>query len=287
MVLMLGLISEIALGNGPVSGRDEVAMVARIYARAGSGYRSQAALYLCGLHGEHRHKLSMAGPLVYKVMWRDHDRLVWLTGVTEKDGSESNQQDEYNIRTGKLSREKIMAVDGALWDRSEGQFKQGTEAYDSTDKAHPGRFGWTGAHEGWGYTVNGKTTAIGADILSPRGMIFEPAKNRLWYRDWTHNSTDGSWNAVYRFDWVSRKPHLIFDGADSFDFTPDRKIYAAVATRNLATIQGRKRVWVANAWLGNWETGKRWTILNGLAYATSIAIRPGSPPKRIAHLATH
>jgi len=108
------------------------------------------------------------------------------------------------------------------------------------------------------------------------GLLYEASLNRLWFRDWTHNSTDGSFNAIYRFDWQMQRPVLIFDFVSNFDFQPARDIFAVVDRRGLAHYSGKKTVWVAKPWVGNWKTGKKWNVLFGMVYAKAIAIRPVS-----------
>ena len=117
-------------------------------------------------------------------------------------------------------------------------------------------------------------TVLDLDGANPTGVSFDRTSNRLWFYDWNHDSTDGTWLWLYRLDWQNQKAIPIIAEASDFDFSPHRKIYAAVATRRLADYTKTKSVWVAKAWVGNWETGKSWTIVGGLAYAISIAVRP-------------
>lgn len=39
-------------------------------------------------------------------------------------------------------------------------------------------------------------------------------------------------------------------------------------------VRGQHKVWVAPGCVGNWKTGKRWPLVEGLVDVTSISLRP-------------
>lgn len=258
----------------------DIAIAARIYTSPSSKRKSHLALYLCGIHGEHLHRLTQPSGDVILVRWKDANHLQWLSTDPKKNSS-NMEQGQLDLSSGQVVRTQVQTIDGAIWHASEVQFRAEQKSYDSMDPKHPGRFGFTEDQQAWVYRSNGKEQTFPTSDGSPHGIVFDGMTNRLWTIQWTH-SPDGSHFGLSRFDWTKHKLIPIFEEAESFDFNPNRPLYAAVATRGLADYPGKRTVWVAKAWVGEWESGKRWTMLDGLAYATSIAIRPSAALKTSA-----
>ncbi len=249
---------------------DAVAVIARIYNNPKSHEKLSEQLYLCDIKGEHLHAVPEARGRLIDVRWIDNNRLAWLVDIQEGKLTEC----QLDLKTRRLTKSKKGSIDPIYWAEGSGRFKMNTEAAESVDEAHPGSFGANAPQPEWIYKSGAIEKIIKPEQGSPHGIVFDPKSNDLWFCNWDHNSTDGTWTAVYQFDWTSKTSKKLFDGASEFDFRPGRDAYAAVATRGLAKYGGSKNVWVARAWAGNLRTGKSWDIIGGLAYATSIALRP-------------
>ena len=87
-------------------------------------------------------------------------------------------------------------------------------------------------------------------------------------------SGSGTWISLYYLDWGRGRPVRVFKNAFEFDFSPQRKLYAAI--ENFQLPPNAKKRWpkFARAWVGNWMTGQRWWITGANVNATSIALRP-------------
>lgn len=249
---------------------DEVAVIARIYKNPKSREKSSERLYLCDIEGGHRHIVPEASGRLIDVRWIDRNKLAWLVDLQNGKLTEC----QLDLSTRRLKQIAKETIDPIYWAEGSGRFKIENEAVLSVDKTHPGSFGVNTPQPEWIYSAGNSKKIIKPEQGSPHGIVFDPKSNDLWFCNWDHNSTDGTWTAVYHFDWATKTSKKLFEGASEFDFKPGRDLYLAVATRGLAKYSGSKNVWVAKAWAGNVRTGKSWNIIGGLAYATSIALRP-------------
>ena len=250
---------------------DRVAIIARIYTSPNSHQKSRFHLYLCGIDGTHRHVLPEATGRLIDVRWIDRNHLAW---VSRGDG-EKFVEKQMDLHTRRVKIQTLAGIPVSYWAAGSGQFKRDVDHFDSVDKDHPGSFGEHTPNPDWVYKSDGKEKVITAEDCSPHGMVFDPKTNGLWFCNWNHNSTLGTYTSVFKFDWKTKEPKKLFSDASEFDFQPGRALYLAVATRKLADYADKKSLWVAKAWAGNLDTGKTWDLIGGMAYATSIALRPG------------
>lgn len=92
-----------------------------------------------------------------------------------------------------------------------------------------------------------------------------------------------SWGQYYAlFEWNELDPpgtaKALFHSATDFDFEPGRDLYAWATHRDILPLDPKKPkgrvVWTGAVGLGSQKLGKRVFPVSGVAYATSVAIRP-------------
>ena len=121
------------------------------------------------------------------------------------------------------------------------------------------------------------------------GVWAEPYLSRVYRHKPTDRvfflagSSTSTWGASYAFfSWKASDPagtaKCLFNEANSFQFQPDEDVYAWVHHRTAEPLDPKnpdgKQVWVGAVGVGSQKLGKRVFPVSGVAWATSVAIRP-------------
>lgn len=264
---MISVLAAAFAGSIPM-----VAVVARIYNPPGDNRLSRHEVYMCGIHGENRRKISRGNEDAVQVRWADRWHVEWATDVFPSWDRKVFRLYRYDLRTG----QNKLIVEQTEWFDSEpvsGVMGPGV-VFRSRDSRHPATFRISDDDMDEAIVTTGGRQIRFRLPNGIRGVEFESTTGRLWLYSWTHDSTTGSHWWVYLLNWKTGEPQLKIEDAGDMDFSKRRTLYAAVAPRDLAQYGKNRTVWVARAWVGDWKTGKSWTILDGLCEATSISIRP-------------
>jgi len=250
----------------------EVAFIAEIYRKRGDYDHSRPRVYICGLHGENRRAIpgvaNMEG-----IAWKDADHLVWFARANP-DFGDADLKLIYSLKTGKTTITHLKANQSADDVPLSNEQKFSDKIAVSSDPSHPGTFQMGDDDNRWKLKRDGHTKTVDFGDGEPRGILSDEAHNCVWFYDWGHVSSGGTWQSLYRLEWSTGKIQKVFDNACDFDFSPRRDLYATVDNFHLPPNAKVRWPKFAKAWVGNWVTGRKWPVLEGETFATSIALRP-------------
>lgn len=121
--------------------------------------------------------------------------------------------------------------------------------------------------EGFSFTSNGTTKAIENGVVRAW-----KSGNRFFLQSWAHDSTTGSVSGLYVNE-PGKGLRAIFENVNSFDFVPDRNLYACTTLRTLSPL-GKKKVWTSQVYTGDWQSGAKKPIITGMVWVSNVSLRP-------------
>jgi hypothetical protein len=256
--------------------QDEVAIVARIYNKPSEHRASHYEIYLCGLHGEHRRAVAQPTDPYPRLWWADHRHLRWADSISQFGlaADKLHVASEYDTVSGRVRTVQIRGAEFA--DKTLQLFIRPPATIHSTERALDSTFAIGEDIASGTLSRGGQSQKIkidGSDQGALLGVHFDSQSNSIWICTELGFSTWGPTYDIYRLNWQDASlEHEIY--GHKIDFSPRRQLYAGVEHRELAKYSSRKQVWVANAFIGNWQTKKEWIVLGGMVEAISIALRP-------------
>ncbi|MFI5385920.1 MAG: hypothetical protein ACHQ50_07345 [Fimbriimonadales bacterium] len=291
-----------------------IAFVARIYYPPGDRRISHDEVYVSDLHGRHIRRVTHGAKDPVFLQWDGRSRLVWVEQTTEELAGEAKCHVKFceaSVRRG--GRRIVARVDGFLHYPQAGR-RRGTPFFVFSESDYSVRSGslrkvpkdrvgalanaWT-EDDDWVFST-GKRLRESEDDRSQtlregsvtRRLVFResalpydflpfvhPVSNvgsayclRASFQGELHSETD----YIYSLDWPTGKLTKVEGGLGDIDFDPDSPFYAGTdpGTRGLFPYGRDRTVWGAKLYAGNWKTGKRWLVLGGTVYVTSVAIQP-------------
>ncbi|MDR3691899.1 MAG: hypothetical protein P4L46_21140 [Fimbriimonas sp.] len=256
--------------------RDLVAVVARIYYKSGDKRVSRSGIYLCGLHGEHRHLIARPPFENAVIWWRDRNHLRWAPTADRYGTGTQRTYAAFDFDIRRMQAQQIVVSATELSHSLQSQFLHAPASFDIQIGSKKAQFKMGESIGTCRLAIGGKDAAVSCSVDDPgdlMGYLFDARSKRLWLCTELGFSTWGPTYGIYLFD--SRRVELVSKiGGHEIDFSPRRDLYAGVEHRDLAPYTSAKKVWVARAFAGNWQTGEEWTVLDGLAEATWVALRP-------------
>jgi hypothetical protein len=269
---LAAILSHPAQASNKPFANVELAFTCRYY-KPGNA-KSRHELYLMKGDGSGRRLLPTATE-PYRVKWVGKDRLQWVEVL--KDGEV--------LMTSKLSPWKPVKTNEQLSDALSGEGLPKNCVWESGQVPLP--------------TGKAITVAAGGQLdeseftddesIAGVGVWAEPYLSRVYRHKPTDRvfflagSSTSTWGASYAFfSWKASDPvgtaKCLFSEANSFQFQPDQDIYAWVHHRIAEPLDPKKpdgkQVWVGALGVGSQKLGKRVFPVSGVAWATSVAIRP-------------
>ncbi len=130
-------------------------------------------------------------------------------------------------------------------------------------------------------TYNLSLGGVTVDCMAFRSYaVRHRSTRRTLFVSTSWSSSSGDYCAL--FDWNELDPpgtaRALFHSACDYDFEPDRDVYAWATHRDSAPLDPKnpdgKQVWTGAVGVGSQKLGKRVFPVSGVAWATSVAIRP-------------
>ena len=274
-----------------------VAFVARYYQ---PNRRTHEQVYVCDLNGSHVRAVTAGTADCSGVRWAGADRLVWFTEAGDKitkwtmtwpNGSHTSEVlvgEPWHLHDSFAD----FSPEHAILDKSDTPYEISPSTGKLVDPPVQNPLGLIetlGGQSGSG-TVKGtafawelKDSKINLSSESKRwelpladgvnSLLWQPKREILWVREWTHDSTMGGHTSISKVDFAKHELEKVIDDAGRTDFWPDRDLYAYNKPRDLAPI-GKKQVWVSPLIIGSQRTGVQKTIVSGLVWVHTMSLRP-------------
>ncbi len=250
----------------------ELAYTCRYYKQGNA--KSRHELYLIKGDGTGRRLLPTASE-PYRVKWVGKDRLQW---------SEVKGDSETRM-TSALSPWKPVRANVPPSEEMSGERLPKNCVWASGQVALPNGFALT---MGEGGRLD-ESVYTDDETIAGVGVWAEPYLSRVYRHTPTDRifllagSSTSTWGAAYAlFSWKASVPvttaKCVFNEANSFQFQPDEDVYAWVHHRTAEPLDPKgkdeRQVWVGAVGVGSQKLGKRVFPVSGVAWATSVAIRP-------------
>lgn len=271
-----------------------VAYSARYYSPATSKVKSSYQVYVCDLDGQRRRQISVGAKDCGGVRWTGQHSLAWIV-----QGASPELWTITDIDSGKpklLKRAKsiyaeqffstgsaVYNIDGKRMALTDGVLSPAKPASDPPKEqsfAKPGagkvtiRLG-QGVWD-WSMVVQPSqgvpiTTRHSDDNLTfIQAQQLKPSDDLIVVTFAGNSTTRGSFS-VGRLDWTTGNLDALAWGSD-VDFRPNRALWAGVSPRDLAPL-GKGEVWVSEATVADWRTGRIYWKGKGMVDFTSISLR--------------
>lgn len=254
-----------------------LAYIARYYYPPSSRKASYFCVYIAGLHGEGRRRITPANQDAYDIAWQDRNHLI----VSFERGSKIEER-MWDLRTGKstvLRAEPSETRRGRAHSISSIATRSLYTGGITISRNHPGQRSFHAIGHKVDIEVDPKQIR-----LTPTGnydsegdiqrCAYDPSSDTLWLFSWSAVSTYGEYGTAYQLDWKSGRIAEIVKDVVDLDSDPSRRLFSAVRHRDLVRYDSKRRVWAAKSWVGNWKTGQRWTLTDGIVWTTHVALRP-------------
>ena len=285
-MLLAGLLVTALLDNGPV-----IAYSAQFYNPPGSHRpATHSQVYICDFDGRHRRQLTFAKGESFSVHWvgrntLEFDRRFGYEGLVSTF--------RLDLRTG---RERFVqkSADGLAYPSGE----------DPTELFARGPGGGGLGVERIDHNATLENPAAGGKVVLKDGEVFVdkdghqvpikfaygahrtywiPKTHDLWLSSWTSNSTSGESIDIHHFDWKTLTAPKVIENGGVLDWSPFRPTWLICTPRDLMDYRRRRhprpedlysQVWVSQLWVGDWKTGVKRQLVGGLAWVTSVSLRP-------------
>lgn len=271
IALAAALSQPVQASNKPFA-NVELAFTCRYY-KAGSA-KSRHELYLMKGDGSNR-KLLPTATEPYRVQWSDRNRLQWTEYAGESEVRMTSLISTWKPVKANVPPSEEMSGDrlpkNCVWESGQVALPNG----NAITMAKDGKFG--------------EDEFVDDVSFAGVGVWAEPFLSRLYRHKPTDRvfflagSSTSTWGASYAlFTWKASDPvgsvKCLFSEANSFKFQPDQDIYAWVHHRTAEPLDPKqpdgKQVWVGALGVASQKLGKRVFPVSGVAWATSVAIRP-------------
>ena len=259
---MLTFLISTAVLSGLVQGDAyAVAFSARYYNPPGSNAVSHSQLYTCSLDGSQRHCWAITKGDVREVWWKSHGVLSYrvegadpkaLTNIMEEWELDLTTKQRHRVAKGltagyrhaqrSLPREGPMPQTDALTSLK----KLGHLVSISTDQTE--------------IVVDGKAPIVLDNRI--HSLYVDGKADRFWIFTYDHDSTTGANFGAYLMNWKKNRVDLKMNQARSADFRISSPTYAMVSVRDTVPHGKNRTVWISQAIVGDWMTGKR-TLIAG------------------------
>ncbi len=266
--MFLDLLLAAHLQDKALFSKVELAYTCRYY-KPGNA-KSRNHLYLINGDGSNRRLLPTVGePL--NVKWVGSDRLEWDERRTDGSRTMTSKLSPWRpVRT----RDSIISDDTlSLWPGFEWVTDQlvlpNGQVLPLNKKGQ--------AEDVYDFAVNGVTDWL---LYNRSYALRHPATRRTFFLATSWRSSTGAYSAL--FEWNEKDPSgtvkTLFTKASSFEFHPSKDVYAWVTHRDTLPLDPKgkdeRQVWVGAVGVGSQKLGKRVFPVSGVAWATSVAIRP-------------
>jgi len=286
-----------------------LAYVARVYYPPGDRRKSHQQLYISDLDGHHRRQLTHGPKDVDEVQWDGSGALVWWDSTYDNRAA-TYRYTVYESHLRPFRPRLVCRLESDPGTRASG-YRRGVSVLDldsGTWLIHDGHASpvkdaelgtalnaWRNDDgDRWGFgtgrridvklgqeatTVSQGTRSWTLPILSGGLGFYLPDIDRgdtillLGYLLGAYHSNE---DHFYSLDWATGKTTELVGGLGCMDFDVDSPYYAGTsfAGRGLIPYGRGRNVWGAKLYAGDWKTGKRWLVLGGRVYVTSVAVQP-------------
>ena len=103
------------------------------------------------------------------------------------------------------------------------------------------------------------------------------SESEFFLYDGSFASSAGSWAGVWRLDYDAMQVEHIIDGPTTIEFHPSYLYWSGVTGRKWLVEFDGMRLWQEKGFVGNWQTGDVWNVMEKPSSVSSIALRPPRP----------
>lgn len=279
---MIGaLLLLVVAADSPIP---QAAFTARVYLPGNA--RSYHDVYLWRGPERGAERLVQTKTNIHSVRWLDRNRLAWI-----------EYEDDFNIG-GKWRSIEFDLSDMTSEVTEDGTIEPGSHSRPSylPDKINPPKGRSYGVLSEPDYVgVEPTGVAVPTDSIPSHVSVFEfqgkrlkagmsyhglarfvpgRAEGEFFLYDGTFASSAGSWAGVWRLDFDAMEVEQIIEGPTTIEFHPSYPCWSGVTSRKWLIDFDGKRLWHEKGFVGNWQTGEVWEVMEKPSIVSSIALRP-------------